>query len=474
MSEEKINNKFKQWGIIIIASAMGFMMNFDYSSINISLPTIANYFNLKLTTVSWLPIIYLLVVTGFLLTFGKLGDMIGYKKIFVTGIGLYIVGGIFSYFSNSFTTLLLARIFQALGQSVYTPMCIAIITTFLPDNIIGRALGVYSTCLVLGVASGSALGGFITTNYSWRANFLVAVVLALIVFIFSLKMLPEHKSKVQERKMDILGTFLFFIAISALLFFINAFTKMDWHNPILILSLLIAIVAAFLFYIRQKMITYPLLDFALFKNLDFSFALIAAFLIIMLNMGFVFILPFYLQLIQHFDPAKAGFILLIGSIANIIFSPIAGNLSDRVGARKLCILGVFLITTAFLMCAGFKTNSSIGYIISCLICLSIGVSFFLAPNSKLIMGHATFGQHGIASGLYKIALEAGACLGISLFTLVATKVVSFDLAKLQLALNEVMQNHPDIVMLGIRGTFIFAALVSILAIFFAILAKDRK
>ncbi|MFH1442192.1 MAG: MFS transporter [Candidatus Omnitrophota bacterium] len=473
MEESVLTDRKRQIGLIGIVCAASFLMTFYYSSLNISLGAIANYFGVKVGAAAWLPLLYLLIITSSILGFGKLGDIKGYKKIFIIGIGVFLCGAFLSAVARSFGFLFFAQIIQSSGEAMFSPVCIAILTTYLPSELKGKALGFYATFQGMGFALGLSLGGVIVSNFGWRSVFAMTIPLALLIIFVSLKALPYKKPVQSDTRFDFLGAVLLFLFLSVLLYAVNSGTKIGWGNPFILGLLIFQAVLFIAFILVENKSKYPLLDLNLFKNINFTFSSAAAFLGLAINMGFIFIFPFYLQLLRHFDISKAGVIIMSQSVMMMVIAPIAGNISDRIGSRKVCIFGTCLVTAAFAMFSFLSIESSIFYIVICLVCLGTGMGFFIAPNNKLVMINAAADKQGVASGVYKVAVNAGSSIGIALFMLVLAQVVIFDVKKMNIILSE-SKNHPDIIMAGFRGVFIFGIALGVLTLVFSFLARDKK
>jgi EmrB/QacA subfamily drug resistance transporter len=472
MEDYVVSDRRQQFWLIAIVSAVSFMITLDYSSLNISLSTIASYFGVKVGVVAWLPTIYLLIITSTLLGFGKLGDNLGYKKVFLLGLGVFSLGALGCALAPSFPALLIARAFQSLGQAMYSPICIALLTYYLPAGIRGRALGVYATFQSMGMAAGPVLGGFLTSTFGWRANFMLAVPLALFILLAAWKMLPAQQGKGADTRFDLRGAALLFAGLVGFLYALNTGARAGWTDPLVLTGLISAAAAFTLFVLQEKRVAYPLLDLNLFRNLNFTFAALAALTIMAMNIGMGFLFPFFLQLMLHVPIAQLGLILMTSSLMMMLLAPFAGSLADRIGSRRLCLAGAGIAALAFFLISFVTPQSSLVQVVIALACMGTGMGCFVAPNSRLIMQHAPADKQGVASGVYKIALNAGSSIGIALYILVMSYVVIFDVAKVNLLLTEVRQ-HPEIMMAGFRGAFIFGIVLALIAMLFSFLAKDK-
>lgn len=277
--------------LMVLAAASIFMATLDYSMLNISLPEIAKYFGIKLITVSWVPLTYLIVITSALLGFGKLGDIKGYKKLFVFGIGIFVFGTFLCSVSGRIHWMLLARVVQSVGEAMYSPAAIALITTQLPENLRGRALGMMALAQGLGLSIGPVLGGVLNTYIGWRFIFLVNIPIGILAILSSSRMLSDKQQEAADKRFDLMGAVLVFLALSSFIFALNSATKAGFGSLIVLWSFAISIFSMVAFLITESRIKYPLLDLSLFKSIDFSLSGAAVFLATFVYMAMYFLLP---------------------------------------------------------------------------------------------------------------------------------------------------------------------------------------
>ncbi len=473
MKECLIQEKRKQNLVIAVISASVFMFSVDYSMLNISLPTITTYFNATIGSVARLPLAYLLVVTSTVLLFGKLGDVIGLKKIFTAGLVIFIVGTSLCVFAPTLDILFILRIFQCFGEAMFSPIGIAIITTCLPSSIQGRALGIMATAQGLGFSLGPVLGGYINSHIGWHGVFLLNIPIGLCVAIAAFKILPAKQGSSLRESIDYLGAVLIFISLAPLIYALNSVSKLGFNNPIIISCLVVFCAALALFIIREKRTQYPILDIALFKNLDFTFAVLSAFAAIFVYMGLLFLFPFYLNMVRGLDPMHSGLLLMSPALMVMIFAPLAGIISDRIGARHICSIGMALTTLAFFMFSLFTPKASLFFILPSLIVAGIAIGCFLPANNKLVMAHAPADKQGMGSAVYKIVMSLGGVFGIAVMPLILMKAVYAKAAGLQINIQNVKQS-PEVLMAGFDAAFRFGMFVCIAGLIFALLAKDKK
>jgi MFS family permease len=241
----------QRWIIYSIAFA-AFMVMLDNYIVNISLPAISKSFNVGIDGVSWIVIVYLLILTSAIPFFGKLGDRVGLIKLFIAGYLVFISGSLLCGLSSSLYMLIFSRFVQAIGGAVLYTVPSAIITRFLPPEKRGYSFGILATAAAVGFAMGSPLGGLITANFGWQWVFLINIPIGISAIIIVLKKFPREKeiSLIRE-KFDILGVFYCFFWLITLMFSLNMGRKFGWTSPLIVGSFAASLVFLILF-IRQE------------------------------------------------------------------------------------------------------------------------------------------------------------------------------------------------------------------------------
>jgi EmrB/QacA subfamily drug resistance transporter len=468
-----ITDRKKQNAIMAVIAVSVIMFTMDYSMVNMALPVIARSFNTRITDISWLPLIYLLIVTSSLLGFGKLGDIKGYKNIFITGLCIIVAGTILSGIAPGMKALLASRAFQSFGEAMLGPIGIALLTSVLPSDIKGKALGIVALAQGVGLTAGPLIGGAIITHLGWRLIFFVNVPIGIAAILAAIRILPSEQRKSEDKRFDIIGAALMFITLSTLIFAVNSGAKMGWLNPVISGCLAVSASALVLFLVREKMIGYPILDLGLFKNKDFVFGSAAVFFAICVFMGLYFLMPFYLEMVLGLDMSKAGVILMAAPFAMMVAAPAAGRLSDSIGSRFLCSLGMVLAGAGMFASLFLSQNTRPVFIIPIMCLLGLAMGMFMPPNNKLIMINAPDDKQGVAGGFYKMLLGIGAVFGIAVFPIVLMGRLVSEAARRHVAMAEVRQ-MPDIMMVGFHGAFLFGVFICLIALVFSVLAKDKR
>jgi EmrB/QacA subfamily drug resistance transporter len=474
--DDFVTDKRRQFLLIISVAFSSFLAGLNNYIVNVSLPTIADYFNTGTSEVSRVVLAYLLIITSSLLLFGRLGDRIGLKKVFVTGYFVFTAGSLLCGLAQGINMLIGFRLVQGIGSAMLLSSGYAIIARFLPPDRMGRAFGITGTSVALGIATGAPLGGFITGYLSWHWIFLANVPIGIVAIIAAGRCIPETGGKsVPERKgenFDIPGAVLSFLGLALFLYGLNTGKMIGWTSPSILVSFALAITLLSVFVARERKCTSPLLDFRLFKNLTLTYALLSTFMAFMLLAANAFLLPFYLQTIKHLNAQQTGMVLLLYSLVHVLVTPYAGRLSDRMSPYKLCAVGMVSGSASAFFFSYTLGINGLGLVFVFLLWFAVSYAFFLAPNINRVMSLASSGGHGSASGLLTTTANLSMIFGVAIFETVFSQGFSGMLPR------GVSIFHADIpAQLLVRGfshAYILGGVVCLLSFLFSLAGKEGE
>ena len=462
--------------IISISLAM-FMSALDGTIVNIALPTISSSFNLSSSTVSWVVTIYLLVMAGCILIFGKLSDSIGFKKIFLTGFGIFTLGsfscGFLPDLLSSFHLLIISRAFQAIGGAMITAIAPAMITAYIPMNQKGKAMGIIMTVSALGTAIGPTIGGVLTQFLSWNWIFFINVPVGICAILLGGKVIPMSRPCENYAGFDRTGAFLIFIGLASLLFAVSEGQSMGWMSPTIIGTLLLALCMLGYFVWHELRIREPLLELRLFKNRNFLMTNLILMLVFFSMAGISYLLPFYLQYVKGYGTSDSGLILTSLSIALMISGILSGALYNRAGGRKLCIsAGVFLVAGYYLM-TRLRVDSSALFVILCLFLIGLGLGLMITPASNMVMNSVAKRYQCMVSSLTSLERFGPLTLGVAIANLIFIQGI------LTIAQNQgITESAPaniklHLITAGFDLAFFFSFIIAILILILALFARQE-
>ena len=476
METTENNNKFQtriKLRIIFIVALGTFMSALDASIVNISLPVMSKYFNVSLTTVEWVILSYLIIITSMLLTFGKLGDLYGHKKIFNIGLIVFTLGSLFCALSPSIIILIAARLIQAAGAGMLMSMGPAIITenTHVKDR--GKSLGMIAVSVSIALILGPVAGGVLTSYFGWQSIFYINLPIGLATLIWAISVLPASKSA-ERVPIDFAGAIILFFSLAAIVSPLNFADKVGWSNPYIISALAAGLALFAVFLIVENKAKYPMLDLKLFKNRLFTMANISLMLNFISQFSIILIMPFYLIDLRGFEPSKAGLILIAAPAVVLLAAPLAGFLADKIDTRFISSAGMLLATVGIFLISTLKADTSITVMILYFAVIGLGLGFFQTPNNSAIMGSVQPNCRGVASSMIAAMRNLGMVLGVA----ISGSVFSARSDYLQKALLAKSLNPEQIRIDSFTGalqtTFIVAGVLSGIAIFISLVRGPLK
>jgi EmrB/QacA subfamily drug resistance transporter len=405
------NHASNMW-VLVAIGASTLMSALDGSVVNIVLPIINRTLGSEIAAVEWVVVIYLLVLSGLLLSFGRLGDLKGHKPVFITGLVVFIAGSVFCGLSQTILTLVLFRAIQAIGAAMVQSNSPAIITKTFPGTQRGQALGIVATMTYIGLTIGPSLGGFLTDQFSWRSVFFINIPIGILVLYLSSRFILELPTSQPTEKFDIPGAITFTGGLVLLLFALNQGHSLGWGSPAIIGLFFSSILLFGIFIVIERRSPSPMVDLSLFTNRLFSASVSSAILNYICVYSIIFLLPFYLIQARSFSTAQAGMLLTTQPIIMAIIAPISGTLSDRKGTKVFTFLGMLLLALGLFLLSRLDHQSSLTEIVISLGVVGLGTGAFISPNNSALMGSAPKNRQGTAAGIMATARNSGMALGV--------------------------------------------------------------
>ena len=450
-------NRYRVLAAVMLGAIMG---PIDVSIVNVILPTIAGFFNAPIATTQWVPLIYLLTISSLLLFFGRLGDILGYKRVFLAGLACLIITSGLCGLAPTIYWLIVFRALQGIGAGMLMSVPYAILTAVFQPHERGRALGFYAISISVGLALGPTLGGMLTTLWSWRLVFLINIPIGLAALLWAGKVIPDLKGK--PGRLDSAGAVSAFIFLFFLLFFVNQLQRIGL-GLVTGLALAVAAIAGFCFFYIETHTPQPMVNLSLFKHRAFSLGTAASLLNYAAQFVIVFLTPFYLQRVIHLSPDQIGLLMTCSPLAVMAVAPLSGSLSDRLGTRELAEAGSSLCTAALVAMAFLPVSASALAVGWRLAFFGFGSGIFQSPNNSAVMGSVPRPYLGIASGILATARNAGMALGIAVAGLIL-----YSLVPPAIVAQEQLSGAEALSFLGgLRTAYLFAAGLSALAALFS-------
>jgi len=417
-----------RWLVLTTVGLGTFMSALDGSVVSTLLPVLSEALHTSIAGIEWVATIYLLVISGLLLSVGRAGDLFGHKRLFLGGFALFVVGSALCGLANSAHALIALRVVQALGAAMLMATSPAILTLSFPTSQRGRALGAQGTFTYLGLTVGPSLGGWLAEAFGWRSVFYINVPVGLAAIALAARSIADDHVEKAEERFDFLGASLFTAGLVALMIALNQGHDWGWTSPLTSGLLVIALALLTLFVQVERRRSAPMLDLSLFGSRTFSASAATALMNYACVYAVTFVLPFLLIQGRGLGTARAGLVLTAQPIVMAIVAPISGALSDRIGSRGLATVGMLLLAAGLVALGLLVADGSLTQIAAALALFGLGIGIFVSPNNSALMGAAPRNRQGIASGVLATSRNVGMVLGVgfagAIFTTVTARAAS--------------------------------------------------
>ncbi len=448
------------------------MATMDFSIVNVALPTLSREFDKSPDTVVWVALASSLMVTGITLTAGRVGDLYGRKRVYITGWVIFTIGMGVASLAQSIEQLIAIRFFQSIGVALAIANGNAIVTEAFPPEQRGQALGTTGSVVGAGLMTGPIVGGLILEALNWQAIFYLRVPIGLISMTMAMIFIRPSAPAATgvSRRLDVPGAVTLFATLSTALLAVNRGTNWGWTSPV-ILGLFAASALALTAFLRiESRAASPVVALGLFKVRSYAVGTASLALSFAGQSAITFLMPFYLQQVRGYSTGQTGFVLATVPSMMLLISPISGRVSDRYGFRHQTTLGIAIVSVGLLAMSTIHAETPIALVMLRLAVVGIGTAIFMSPNSASIMGSVPKERLGTASASVATARNIGNASGLAMASAilvgVATSSAGFTAAK-------VADLPPDAILDGVRMAFFVAAIASSLAIVASSLRDKR-
>jgi EmrB/QacA subfamily drug resistance transporter len=412
------------------------MIIVDATIVNVALPSIIREFEIGLSDAEWINSIYSLVFAAFLITLGKVGDMYGRRRLFLVGLVVFVVASVLAGRATSGSTLIFARFLQGVGAATILPATLSTVNATFQGRERGIAFGIWGSVIGGMAALGPLLGGWLTTEHSWRWAFYINVPIGIIAFLGALLWVRETRDLEHGRGFDLAGVFLSGLGLTGVVFALiegpsygfitpteeftlGSFTwPLEWISPVAV-TFIVGVLLLVVFVVverRRAAAGKPVLfDLKLFRFRSFSIGNATVSVLSLGEFGLVFVLPLFLQAVLGYTAFETGLLLLALAIGAFVGGPTAGLLATRIGPRKVVSIGMALEAVAILSVALLIAPDRPGWaFVPGLFVYGVGVGLASAQLTSVILFEIPPAESGQASGMQSTFRQVGAAVGIAL------------------------------------------------------------
>lgn len=433
---EGMGNLIKKYFPVVSVIIVIIMSVLDGTLMNVALPSLTKEFDVEPNTAIWLINSYQMVIMMFLLVFATFGDIIGYRKIFLSGVVVFTVASALCALSQNFAMLVCSRILQGLGAACVMSVNTALVRLIYPPEVLGRGMSINAMAVAVSSAAGPSIAGLILSTLSWHWLFAINIPLGIISFWIGYRMLPRS-SNAKKRTVGFLDCIGNVLTFGLMIYALEGFAH---HESRAIVSIaFVAFLVIGYFYLRSQLNTSaPLLPVDLLKIPIFARSIMTSVSSFMAQMLAMVSLPFFFQDAMYFTPVEIGVLLTPWPIATMVTAPLAGRLVERyhpgiLGAVGMCVFSVGLFSLYFL-----SEDSTIVDIFWRVMICGAGFGLFQTPNNLTIMSSAPMERSGGASGMLGMARLCGQTVGTTAVAIVFAIIPHTDGARLCLLLAALM------------------------------------
>ncbi len=404
----RITHRFEyKWVALSVTTIGSLMASIDSSIVILALPDMMVKLHADLVEMIWVIMGYILVSTIFLLTFGRIADLLGRVRMYNLGFVVFTIGSLLCGLSSTATELILFRLVQGSGAALMMVNSMAIITEVFPPNERGRALGINAITWALGGVASPLLGGLILAAADWRWIFFINVPIGIIGAAWGYVALKETSRRGASEKFDPLGAVLFSLSLLSLLMALTLGISLSWYSaPILGLFAAFIVLLA-VFFLWERRMTSPVLDLSLFNNRVYTFSVLSASIQSLGLFAVNFLVVFYLQAVRGYDPLHAALLLIPLPIMVALLGPLSGIVSDRIGSRLPATIGLVIQAIALFLFTGLTATTPYWQIALNLGLMGVGGGIFFTANTSAAMNGAPRNMLGVASGTLSTLRQAG-------------------------------------------------------------------
>jgi len=428
----------KSWDISIKERALfttivmvgAFMAILDTTVVDIIVPKLTGPLSVDMYGVQWIITSYMIAAAVGLLICEYLIKRFGSKKIFITGVAFFAAASFFCGISNSLESMIIARVIQGIGEALIMVTSHIMVFSYFPPEKKGLAMGIFALGVSFAPSLGPTIGGYLTEFYNWRMVFFLNVPIGIILVIAGIFFLPKDNF-FQKLKFNFISFFFLSLATIALLIMLSKGQQLGWFNSRAIIVLFfISIVSYIYFGISELISKNRLIDFSLFKKWDFSNGILIYFFVLGFSMyQYFYLLPVYYEHIKGLPTLDAGIAVFAFALFIGIFSPIAGIMSDKIGAKKtVAIATIIYLFTSFVLLPSLNYYTPMAQAILLTIPFGIGMGMFFAPVTVLILQSAPDNKSELSIVLMDYFRFVGGSFGTALATnnMEFFKALNFD------------------------------------------------
>jgi EmrB/QacA subfamily drug resistance transporter len=403
----------KWWTLAAVGFGL-FMIMLDNTVVNVALPSIEHDLGAGLSELEWIVAGYAVTFATFMLTGGKLADLLGRRRIFVTGLAVFSGASLACALAPSAGFLIGARAVQGVGAALLNPATLSIIAATFAPRERGMAIGIWAGVSALALAIGPLVGGLLTEQVGWSSIFYINVPIGVVAIIASFLLIDESRDTSEGQRPDLPGLFSSGLGLFALTFGMIEANTYGWASARIVGAFALAVVALVSFVFLELRQRKPMIDLGLFRSATFTGANLVVLLVALAMFGVFFFVSLYMQNILGYSAVRAGAAFLPMTVLIIAIAPIAGRLSDRIGSRWLLAFGMTVLAAQLFYFSRLGVDQSYWSLFPGMALGGIGMATVMSPATAAALSGVSVDKAGVGSAVVNSSRQVGGSVGIAL------------------------------------------------------------
>jgi len=409
------NTSLAQKWLLAATSISYIIVILDTSIVNVALAPLAATLHSSITGLQWVVSSYTVTFASLLLSGGALGDKLGAKNVYLTGLLLFVLASVGCGLSSTLSTMIFSRILQGIGAALLVPSSLSLINSEFPQSQQrAKAIGIWAGCGGIAMAAGPLFGGLLIQQLGWRSIFLINVPIALLGIVLATR-IPAIKITANERPMDFAGQLLAIIALGSSIAVLIEGAHRGWRDPWIYCGVIVAAIAWGLFIFTERTINQPMLPMKLFRIADFSASVTLSLISGLVFYGLFFLLSLYFETVRGWSSLDTGLAFLPLTLLVTLGSFSAGKLNRLFGPFWLIAGCCGLYAAGFAGLIILRENAPYWRIALCFPALGLAAGIITPVATAAVMGSIVKEQAGIAAGVLNASRQAGSALGVAIF-----------------------------------------------------------
>ena len=420
MTDAKLTDRQKWLALALLASTQ-FVIVLDAAIVNVAIPSIGRDLQFSTENLAWIPNAYALTFGGFLLLGGRMADLLGRRRLFMIGLGVFSIASLLGGFSGSEEQLIIWRAVQGLGAALLAPSALSMVTNMFSEGAErNKALGVWGAVSGSGGAAGVLLGGVLTEYAGWEWVLWVNVPIGIIAALLAPRLLVESRRESETRHFDAFGALTVTAGLSLLVFALVDTINAGWGSTQTIGLLIVSLALILVFIAIERRSVAPLVPFSIFRKRTLTGANVIGLLIGASLFSMFFFLSRYMQEVLRYDALKTGLSYLPLALVIIVSAGAASVLVTRLGFKPVLVAGLVLITIGLLWFTQLPVEGVyLSDIIAPMVVAAAGLGFAFVPVTIAAVSGISEDDSGLASGLINTSQQIGGALGLAVLATIA-------------------------------------------------------